>query len=94
MSYIRILPQALAKSTPKSKISSSSQLYTLHLSCYVKPNSRAANHGRITAIRPDQIDVSVSAPPRDGEANKAVASVIAEVLSLASIYPVMEYGGC
>lgn len=93
MSYLRLLPQTLAKSTSRPGISSSPR-YTLHLSCYIKPNSKAPNHGRITAIRSDQIDVSVSAAPRDGEANKPVAGVIAEVLVLASIYTVLRCGVC
>lgn len=91
MSYLRLIPQTLAKSAPRFRVSSSF-LYTLHLSCYVKPNSKALNHGRITAIRSDQIDVSVSAAPKYGEANRAVAGVIAEVLS--STYALLRCGGC
>lgn len=78
MTYLRLVSQALPKSTPKSN-PSSAFLYTLHLTCHVKSNSKTYHHGCITLIRPDKIDVSVSAVPRDGDANRAVTRVLAEV---------------
>lgn len=83
MTYLRLISQALPKSTPKSNLSSIF-LYTLHLICHVKPNSKSHHYGCITLIRPDKIDVSVPAAPRDGDANRAVTRVLAEVHPLHS----------
>lgn len=69
---LRLIQQ---QSLPKSK----SPLYSLHIACYVKPNISSNRRQGITAIRTDKVDVSVSAVPRDGEANMAVVSVFSEV---------------
>lgn len=67
--FRQTLPRHLSKGT--------SSLYTLQLACHVKPNAK--HRTGITAIRHDKVDVSVSAVPRDGEANMAVSRVFAEV---------------
>lgn len=69
---LRIIQQ---QSLPKSK----SPLYSLHIACHVKPNISSNRRQGITAIQTDKVDVSVSAAPRDGEANMAVVGVFAEV---------------
>ena len=50
----------------------------LLLSCRVKPNASASREG-ITAVTQDRIDIYVTAQAKDGEANKAVRELIAEV---------------
>ncbi|ODM22316.1 hypothetical protein SI65_03162 [Aspergillus cristatus] len=79
---LRLLPQSLPKSASKL-----TPLYTLYLSCDTKPAARrplpANASGTITAMRDDKVDVSVSAPPRDGEANTAVRRVFAKVFNTA-----------
>lgn len=53
--------------------------FTLQVSCHVKPN---ASRDGIVAVGPEQVDVCVSAVPRDGESNMAVSEVFAEVRSV------------
>ncbi|KAL1990214.1 hypothetical protein VTN49DRAFT_6053 [Thermomyces lanuginosus] len=55
--------------------------YKLHVSCHVKPNANARREG-IIAVDDDQVEICVSAVPRDGEANAAVTKVLAEVLKV------------
>ena len=84
---LRLLPQSVPKSASKFN-----PLYTLYLSCNTKPAARrqlpANAGGTIIAMRDDKVDVSVSAPPRDGEANTAVRRVFAKVLLR---YPRLHY---
>ncbi|KAF2402460.1 YggU-like protein [Trichodelitschia bisporula] len=53
----------------------------LHLTVHVKPSARK-QRDRILSLAPSAIELCVSAPARDGEANKAVRELIAEVLRL------------
>lgn len=50
----------------------------IELSCHVKPGVNARREG-IAAVTEDQIEVCVAAQAKEGEANKAVREVIAEV---------------
>lgn len=82
---LRLLQQPL-----KSK-SKPIPLYTLYLPCTTKPSARrpfpSSASGMITGVRDDdKVDVSVSAPARDGEANTAVMRVFAKVTSPPLIY--------
>lgn len=52
---------------------------TLQVSCHVKPN---ASRDGIVAVGPEQVDVCVSAVPRDGESNAAVSKVFAEAFNV------------
>lgn len=51
---------------------------SVQLLCHVKPGVNANREG-ITAVSDDAIEVCVAAQAREGEANKAVREVIAEV---------------
>ncbi|OJJ87144.1 DUF167 domain-containing protein [Aspergillus glaucus CBS 516.65] len=79
---LRLLQQPLkSKPTP-------TPLYTLYLPCTTKPNARrpfpSNASGMVTGVRDDdKVDVSVSAPARDGEANTAVMRVFAKVFNTA-----------
>ena len=64
------------KAKSPSKAASGKFEYSLQVSCHVKPNS---SRDTITAVGPQQVDVSVSAVPRDGESNLAVSKLFAEV---------------
>jgi hypothetical protein len=50
----------------------------IQLFCHVKPGVSAHREG-VSAVTNDAIELCVAAQPRDGEANKAVREVIAEV---------------
>lgn len=50
----------------------------LQLSCRVKPGASSKREG-ITAVSDDAIELCVSAQAREGEANKAVVKLLAEV---------------
>ena len=52
---------------------------TVHLLCRVKPGVSPNRQG-VAAVTTTSIDVCVAAPPRDGEANRAVCDVIAAAL--------------
>ena len=56
----------------------SSPLGTLQLICRVRPGAAASREG-VTALADDAVELCVSAPARDGEANKAVLRVLSEV---------------
>ncbi|KAF2746914.1 DUF167-domain-containing protein [Sporormia fimetaria CBS 119925] len=53
----------------------------LHLLCHVKPGVSAKREG-INSVTNDCITVCVSAQAKEGEANKAVREVLAEVLKV------------
>ena len=82
---LRLIQQ---QSLSKSK----SPLYTLHIACHVKPNISSNRRQGITAIRTDKVDVSVSAAPRNGEANMMVVGVFAEVYPLILFLILRGYG--
>ena len=69
---LRLLQTATTKSRPTN------QLYTLQISCHVKPNASSNREG-ITSIAANRVDVCVAAVPRKGEANAAVSRVMAQV---------------
>ncbi|KAF2134460.1 YggU-like protein [Dothidotthia symphoricarpi CBS 119687] len=52
---------------------------TIQLLCHVKPGVSANREG-IAAVSDERIEVCVAAQARDGEANKAVREIIADVL--------------
>jgi uncharacterized protein (TIGR00251 family) len=54
---------------------------TIQLLCHVKPGASAIREG-ITAVTDEVIDICVAAQAREGEANKAVANVIAKTLRI------------
>ncbi|KAI9749571.1 MAG: hypothetical protein M4579_006822 [Chaenotheca gracillima] len=78
-SAIRFIPTSTAAASTKSK--SSMRQGTLHLSCHVTPNAATIREG-ITSITSEQVEVCVSAAPREGEANKAVKELIAQILGV------------
>jgi uncharacterized protein len=61
------------------KNSAPSILLELHL--HVKPGASKVRQG-ISAIGSDAVELCVAAPPRDGEANKAVVEVLSGVLGV------------
>lgn len=65
----------IASKPPKSKLGS------LQLLCYVKPGVNAKREG-IGEVTDEHIEVRVAAQAKEGEANKAVREVIAEVLNV------------
>ncbi|KAF2147289.1 uncharacterized protein K452DRAFT_4928 [Aplosporella prunicola CBS 121167] len=56
-------------------------LGSISLSCHVKPGASAKREG-INDLTPDCIELCVSAQAKEGEANKAVQKLIAEVLGV------------
>ncbi|GFN20395.1 hypothetical protein AtubIFM55763_002117 [Aspergillus tubingensis] len=72
---LRLIQSATTKSRPTN------QLYTLQISCHVKPNASSNREG-ITSIAADRVDVCVAAVPRKGEANAAVSRVIAQIFQV------------
>lgn len=69
-------PAFLRLITQKSQASLG--LYSLQISCHVKPNV-AAGHAGVTRVGTDRVDISVSVAPRENAANAAVSEIIAEV---------------
>ena len=53
---------------------------TLQLACHVKPGASSKREG-ILAVTDNTIELAVSAQAKDGEANKAVRELLAEVSS-------------
>lgn len=51
---------------------------SIQLLCHVKPGAHAKREG-VAAVTDEQIELCVAAQAREGEANKAVREVIAEV---------------
>ncbi|CAK48804.1 hypothetical protein CBS115989_20 [Aspergillus niger] len=72
---LRLIQTATTKSRPNNP------LYTLQISCHVKPNASSNREG-ITAIGTDRVDVCVAAVPRKGEANAAVSRVLAQIFQV------------
>ncbi|KAJ5586352.1 hypothetical protein N7450_006139 [Penicillium hetheringtonii] len=72
-------PAFLRLITQKSQASLG--LYSLQISCHVKPNV-AAGHAGVTRVGTDRVDISVSVAPRENAANAAVSEIIAEVLKV------------
>ncbi|BCS03994.1 DUF167 domain-containing protein [Aspergillus luchuensis] len=72
---LRLLQSATTKSRPTN------HLYTLQISCHVKPNASNNREG-ITSITADRVDVCVAAVPRKGEANAAVSRVMAQIFQV------------
>lgn len=56
-------------------------LGTLYLRCHVKPGAAKAREG-VAALTPEAIELCVSAPPREGEANKAVVKLLSQVVMI------------
>ena len=73
MSVVRFLANKAAKGRPAPG--------TIQLLCHVKPGASVNREG-ITAVTDEAIDICVAAQAREGEANKAVTKVIAEILKL------------
>ncbi|PYH33829.1 DUF167 domain-containing protein [Aspergillus neoniger CBS 115656] len=73
---LRLIQSATTKSRPTNN-----QLYTLQISCHVKPNASSNREG-ITSIAADRVDVCVAAVPRKGEANAAVSRVMAQIFQV------------
>ncbi|KAL4800998.1 hypothetical protein BDV19DRAFT_352521, partial [Aspergillus venezuelensis] len=76
---LRLIHKAAA--TTKHKSQGPPSRYNLQIACRVKPNASKNQEG-ITAIGTDQVSIAVAAVPRDGEANTAVARVIARVFNV------------
>jgi hypothetical protein len=55
-------------------------IYTLHLLCHVKPGVASKREG-IANVTPSRIELCVAARAREGDANRAVRELIAEVSS-------------
>ena len=49
----------------------------LFIALNVKPNSRS---DRVTSIDADSVGISISEPPRDGQANDGVLEFVAQIL--------------
>ena len=71
-----MLTQAIRFITVKG--GTKTQSASIQLLCHVKPGVSANREG-IAAVTTDAIELCVAARPREGEANKAVREVIAEV---------------
>ncbi|KAF2807962.1 YggU-like protein [Mytilinidion resinicola] len=56
-----------------------SRSHTLHLLCHVKPGAASKREG-VSAVTASGIELCVAARAREGEANRAVRALIAEVL--------------
>lgn len=69
-----------------SKGNKSPSAGSISLACYVKPGASAKREG-INSVSDDGVELCVSAQAKEGEANKAVQKLIAEVRYLSSIYP-------
>jgi hypothetical protein len=52
--------------------------WMFHLNCHVKTHVNS-QRGGIVSIKDSVIELNIAAPPRDGEANKAVRELIANV---------------
>ena len=52
---------------------------SLHLKCHVTPGVSNAREG-IKAVTESEIELSVAAPPVDGQANKAVRLLLSQVM--------------
>lgn len=61
-----------------SKGKGSSPTTALLLRCRVKPGTNKTREG-VTGLADDEVQLCVAAPPREGEANKAVLKVLSEV---------------
>ncbi|GLB23556.1 hypothetical protein AtubIFM61612_004151 [Aspergillus tubingensis] len=72
---LRLIQSATTKSRPNNP------LYTLQISCHVKPNASSNREG-LTSIAADRVDVCVAAVPRKGEANAAVSRVMAQIFQV------------
>lgn len=69
-----------------SKGNKSPSAGSISLACYVKPGASAKREG-INSVSDDGVELCVSAQAKEGEANKAVQKLMAEVRYLSSIYP-------
>lgn len=67
-------PQRLVQYVAGSK----NKLPSVYLQCRVKAGASKVREG-ITALTSDAVELCVSAPARDGEANKAVVAVLSKV---------------
>ncbi|KAF2495696.1 YggU-like protein [Lophium mytilinum] len=56
-----------------------SRTYTLHLICHVKPGVASKREG-VSAVTASGIELCVAAQAREGQSNRAVRELIAEVL--------------
>ncbi|KAF7531717.1 hypothetical protein G7054_g8612 [Neopestalotiopsis clavispora] len=65
-----------------TKISKTKPLGAIHIHCRVKPGVNKNREG-VSALTDDAVELNVAAPPRDGEANKAVIRVMSEALQVA-----------
>ncbi|KAK6216069.1 hypothetical protein LQW54_003844 [Pestalotiopsis sp. IQ-011] len=65
-----------------TKVSKAKPMGSIHIHCRVKPGVNKNREG-VSAITDDAVELNVSAPPRDGEANKAVIKVMSEALEVA-----------
>ncbi|ETS73786.1 hypothetical protein PFICI_14732 [Pestalotiopsis fici W106-1] len=65
-----------------TKISKTKPLGAIHIHCRVKPGVNKNREG-VSAVTDDAVELNVAAPPRDGEANKAVIKVMSEALNVA-----------
>jgi uncharacterized protein (TIGR00251 family) len=72
-----MLRPAIRFTAAKSKTQNAS----IQLLCHVKPGVSAKREG-ITAVTDDAINLCVSAQAREGEANKAIKEMIADVLKV------------
>ncbi|KAK7712889.1 hypothetical protein SLS57_007633 [Botryosphaeria dothidea] len=64
-----------------SKGNKSPSAGSISLACYVKPGASAKREG-INSVSDDGVELCVSAQAKEGEANKAVQKLIAEVLKV------------
>ncbi|KAH8668910.1 hypothetical protein BX600DRAFT_265243 [Xylariales sp. PMI_506] len=53
----------------------------LHIQCRVKPGVDKRREG-VASVLSDAVELNVSAPPREGEANKAVIKLLSDVLKI------------
>ncbi|EPE02737.1 hypothetical protein F503_08500 [Ophiostoma piceae UAMH 11346] len=54
---------------------------TLFVLCHVRPRASKIREG-VTAVTDDAVEICVSAPPRNGESNKAVIDVLHKALDI------------
>lgn len=53
---------------------------SIHIACHVRPGGSSKREG-ITAVTAESIELCIAAQAKEGEANKAVRELIAEVCS-------------
>ncbi|KAH6653200.1 hypothetical protein BKA67DRAFT_536893 [Truncatella angustata] len=91
-----IRPPAILKMSTRmaitiSKASKARPLGLMHIQCRVKPGVNKNREG-VSSLTADAVELNVAAPPREGEANKAVIRVMSEALNIPKSEIVISSG--